>query len=255
MSPFFENKTYLVTGGNSGIGKAIVLDLLDAGANVIAIARDEEKFQQIRTSISHESNSRLKTISKDLTEEIDLLPKFLEEIVTSNDKLSGIVLSAGVNKILPLQSLNQSKINQIFDVNFTSNLMLIKGFAKKSVRSGDGDSIVVISSVMSFKTEMALTIYSASKAAIDAAIRNLALELAKDNIRINSIQPGHVKTELLTNNKNLSAEYIANLDAKYPLGLPEPQDIADTTRYLLSNKSNKITGSTIIVDSGVSGKF
>lgn len=254
MSSFFSNRTYLVTGGNSGIGKAIVLDLLQSGAKVIAIARDEAKFEQFRKGISQEESERLTTISKNLAEEIDTLPKFLEEIATVHGKLNGIVLAAGVNKILPLQSLNQSKINQIFDVNFTANLMLIKGFAKKSVRSGEGDSIVVISSIMSFKAEMAATIYAASKAALDAAVRNLALELAKDGIRINSVQPGHVRTELLTENKNLSPDYLANLEAKYPLGLPDPQDIADTVHHLLSNKSQKTTGTMIVVDSGVSGK-
>ena len=98
--------------------------------------------------------------------------------------------------------------------------------------------------------------YSASKGAINSAVKALAVELARDGIRINSILPGHIMTELLSSDKKVfSEEFIDSLKKKYPLGLGKPEDVANLTCFLLSDASRWITGSNIVIDGGASLNF
>lgn len=132
-------------------------------------------------------------------------------------------------------------------------MQIIKGFANKLVNNAKNarSSIVLINSSVAFKANAGISQYSASKAALNAAIKSLALELATKNIRINAIAPGFLKTAMTENFSNIYDEnYLNKLDSIYPFGIGTPKDIVEAICFLLSPLSSYITGQTIIIDGG-----
>ena len=126
-------------------------------------------------------------------------------------------------------------------------------FTKKAVVQPEGGALIGVSSVLSFRGAPALTGYGASKAAVDGLVRSLACELAPRKIRVNSIAPGHVETEMnLKVKETLSEEAYEQIIRSHPLGVGDPLDVANLTAFLLSNEARWITGATIPIDGGFS---
>ena len=149
----------------------------------------------------------------------------------------------------PINLIKPSHSNQILTTNVTSFLEMVRIITKKN-HFNPGLSIVSISSISSTVGGSGVTVYAASKAAIDAAIRCLAKELHKKGIRINSVISGQINTEAYKNLMNSKTEKIDQvLDRQY-LGLGEPEDVANVILFLLSEKSKFITGSSVPVDGG-----
>lgn len=254
MIQFNKDDLFLVTGASSGLGRAISLKIIKLGGRVIGIARNVERLKETKYLCSDPNNFNFESI--DLTANIEEIPKVIKVIAEKYGKFEGMALSAGIQHTLPLQAEKIEKSKKLFDINFFSNLALIKGFCKKSNNTGSGNSIVCISSFTSLVGVAATVSYSASKGALNSAVKTLAVELARNNIRINSISPGHILTEMLTDgNKSLSEKQMEILTQKYPLGLGEPEDVANTVCFLLSDAAKWITGANIVVDGGASINF
>jgi len=254
MIKFQNSDLFLVAGGSSGLGKAICYKINELGGSVVAIARNTEKLLSAKKGSSNPDLFFIE--SKDLTTEIDNLPLWLVSLAEKYGKFRGYVHSAGIQETLPLSSTKVEKAKVLFDINLFSALSLCKGFAKKSVNTGQGSSIVLISSFVSNLGLAATVSYSASKGALNSAMKVMAVELARDGIRVNSILPGHVVTELFSNDAKVSSEnFVNSLKQKYPLGLGKPEDIANLSCFLLSNSSSWITGSEIVIDGGASIMF
>jgi len=253
MIKFEKDSTFIVTGASNGIGKAISELLVSLGANVLGIARNKEKLSELKSQLGHNFNYNL----KDLSKEIDLLPQYLEELAKEYGKFNGIILCAGIQETKTISSIKYDKSLEIFDVNYHSQAALIKGFVKKKVSISDSNrAIVYISSITSNFAMQGIASYSASKAAMDSFVKTSALEFAKKNIRINSINSGHILTDLLTKDSNFfTDEYLNKLNSKYPLGLGSPEDVANLTAFLLSDKSKWMTGNNITLDGGASINF
>ena len=129
--------------------------------------------------------------------------------------------------------------------------MLCKGFSDKRNNIGESSSIVLLSSIASLLGYKGLISYSTSKGAINSLVKSLAVELSQNKVRVNSVSPGHINTELFNQNKELyNKEFLEELETKYPFGLGEPEDIANIVTFLLSDKSRWITGQNIVVDGG-----
>lgn len=253
MFSFSGNDIILVTGASSGIGKEIALELNSIGANIIATGRN---FFELQKSKDTSSNKDLFNIEhRDITEDIDENLNWVNSLVEKYGALKSMVLCAGIDQTLPIQTLNYSKSKSVFDVNFFANEILLKAFSKRKNNQGSGSTVVCISSIMASLTSPALANYSASKAALESLVRTSALEFATNGIRVNAIASGHILTPLLTENKNLPKNYIENLKAKYPLGLGEPKDIANAVAFLISDNAKWITGTTLTIDGGTSIKF
>ena len=254
MVKFDSSDIFLVAGGSSGLGKAICYKINELGGKVVAIARNPEKLE------SAKENSPFPdlffTEQKDLTDGIDNLPMWLVSLTEKYGKFKGLVYSAGIQETLPLSSVKTEKAKALFDINYFSAISLIKGFAKKSVNAGSDSSIVLISSFVSHLGVPATINYSASKGALNSAMKVIAVEMARDNIRANSILPGHVITELFSRDtKVFNENFVNTLKQKYPLGLGQPEDVANLTCFLLSDSSRWITGSEIVIDGGASILF
>lgn len=244
----FNGRNILVTGASDGIGKAICLLLNSLGANVIGIARSKDKLKVLREEMSHKD--KFTYISRDLSVDIDELPSLVSKIVKEYGKLSGLVYAAGKLELLPIKSLDIESIDSLYSVNFKSLLMITKGFVDKR-NSLENSSVVYISSIASIIGEKGMISYSTSKGAINSLVKTLAVEVANRSIRVNSILPGHVETKMAQQSKDVNSQkYLDELNTMYPLGLGEPEDVANLVTFLLSNSSKWITGQNIVIDGG-----
>ena len=246
-NPFsLEGKTILVTGASSGIGKAAAIECSKMGAKVIITARNEERLSQARSSMAGEGHQM---VLCDLNNE-----EAIDKMVANLPEIQGLISNAGFTKILPIQFISTEDINSILRVNTVAPMILLQKLLKKK-KLKKGASVVFTSSMagLGFST-VGNSMYTASKGAISAFIRCIALELAPKNIRVNAVCPAMVDTGILESG-TVTKEQL-ELDMKnYPLGrYGNPNDIAWAMIYLLSDASSWITGDNLVIDGGVSLK-
>ena len=238
-----EGKTILVTGASSGIGRALAIECSKLGASVILTARCEEKLD---TTLSLMSKGNHLVIACDLSdsEKLDILVSQLPDI-------DGFASNAGFVKISPLKFIKEDDFKQILQVNTVSPILLIQKLLKKK-KLKRGSSVVFTSAVDAVgATTPANSMYVASKGALSSFVRNSALELAPQKIRINAVCPGMVNTNILGNSP-VDSENVEEDLKNYPLGrYGEPEDIAWAIIYLLSDASSWVTGTNLIIDGGL----
>jgi len=241
----------LVAGASSGIGRATALMLNREGASVIACARRQEKLEELKDLAQRPDALFIET--KDLASDIFGLPQWVHGLSNKYGRLSGLVFSAGIQKIVPLKALTLQQLRDMFEINFFAAMMLSKGFCDKRVNTGKGSSIVLVSSVAAVRGEAGIAAYSASKGALDSAARSIACEAGRDGIRVNSVLPGFLKTEMTEKWKDVYTDgYIAQIEKDTPLGPGSAEDAADLIAFLLSGASSWITGQNIVIDGGAS---
>ncbi|ACL75571.1 SDR family NAD(P)-dependent oxidoreductase [Ruminiclostridium cellulolyticum] len=242
-----SGKNILVTGASSGIGKGIAIYLSKVGANIIMAARNEEKLKETYNELEPGNHSYYLIDLNNLDE----IEGMIDNICSDGRKLNGIVHSAGISSTIPIQYIKLDNLKSIMSINFYSFIELVKHFSKRKYND-NGGSIVAISSISSKVGARGLAAYCASKGALDSSIRPIALELAAKNIRINSIAPGMIKSQIydglieLVNNNNFETD----LKKRQIMGLGKPEDVASAAAFLLSDASKFITGTSIIVDGG-----
>jgi NAD(P)-dependent dehydrogenase (short-subunit alcohol dehydrogenase family) len=242
-------KRILVTGASSGIGKATALLLSKLGAKVVLSARNMERLQSTLDSLDGDGHG---LYVFDL-EAVDEIPPLVRKIAQEQGRLSGLFHSAGTGGIMTVNLLKGKYVEQVFASSVTATLLLVRGFCQKGVRANGGNSLVFMSSAAALCGVSGMSIYSASKAAINGAIRSLACELAPRGIRVNSLVAGGVRTGMHeTLEKTLSDYEILQYEQKHPLGFGDPDDVAYAAAFLLSDTSKWITGTTLIVDGGYS---
>lgn len=242
-------KKVLVTGASSGIGKAIAVFFSQQGAQVILSGRNKERLDDTLKLLTGEGHI---IFSSDISK-IDDLKELMDFSFNSFGALDSVVHCAGIQKTLPLQAVKEQQFDDIFNINVKSAQFIAKFLRRKGCYNVNGCSLIYISSVAAFCGEPAISTYCASKAALIGLSKSLAVELAKLNIRVNTISPGHVETEMAISFKSqLSEVQVKNIQDKHPLGLGRPEDIAHAAAYLASDLSRWVTGSNLIVDGGYS---
>lgn len=245
-NPFsLQNKTILVTGASSGIGKATAIECSKMGAKLIITGRNLERLNNVYNQL--EGHDHL-IVQGDLSNLDDL-----ELLISSIEKIDGIVHSAGILETTPFSFTNNIKLSETMKINFEVPFILTQRLIKaKKIRNNS--SVVFVSSLSGYSTgAIGLSAYSASKGAICAAVRVIALELAAKKIRVNAVCPGMVKTEMNLRNGKLSKEQLEEDELlNYPLGYGTADDIANTNIFLLSEASKWITGTNLVIDGGAS---
>lgn len=241
------DKRILVTGASSGIGKETALLISRFGAKVIMVARREEKLEQNLSKLDGEGHSYYSYDLKD----IDSIEALIKEIISENGKIDGFVHSAGIGSTRPLKMLKPRFIREVMEINFYSFVEIVRCISKKS-NYNKGMSIIGISSVASLQGNQSKTAYCASKAAMDAAVRCMAKELAPKGIRVNTVMPALINTDIYKNflEKGAEAEDARNVIARQYLGIGDPVDVANTVIFLLDKSSKFITGTSIAIDGG-----
>ena len=244
MIEFTKEDIFLVTGASSGIGKGVAQKLNELGASVIAVARSVEKLEETKQSSKYPENIYLEP--KDLTDNIEDLPNFVKLLKEKYGKLRGLVCCAGVDKPISLRMLNYTESKKIFDVNYFAPLMLSKGFADKRNNIGNGATITMIASIAGVHPDKGQLIYSATKAALLASSKIISKELSQSNIRVNCISPAEVETPMYIEKNKMIGSDVNN----YPLGIGQPEDIANMVCYLVSKEARWITGQNYVMDGG-----
>ena len=230
----FQNKKFVVTGASSGIGYETTLSLARGGAKVLAIARREKELMELKSNMP--SNIFISALDVcDETQLEDSIAKFFEV----HGVIDGSVHSAGISMFTPLKAFNQAAARNMMDVCFWAGVSLLQIVTKKKY-SSPNSSHVQIASVSAHRGQKGLGIYCAVKAAVSASVKAFAKELAIKGMRVNSISPGLIET-------NLSKDLEEILP---PLGKGTTMDAADLILFLLSEKSRWITGTDIVIDGG-----
>jgi len=240
-NPFtLEGKTILVTGASSGIGRAIAIECSRMGANIFITGRDRIRLEETLSDLGGTKN---KSIVCDLTSNKDLA-----DLVSNLSFLDGVVHSAGIIKRVPLKLITEENFESLLKINLVAPALLTKKLYKaKLVRSGA--SIVFISSVGSNIASLGNIMYMSSKGGLNSFMKGSALELATQGIRVNSIEPGMVRTSLT---RLIPHEEIEKDIERYPLGrYGTPEEVALAAIYLLSDASRWMTGSILKIDGGL----
>lgn len=242
-NPFsLENKTILITGASSGIGKTIAIECSKMGAKVILTGRNENRLKETHSLLL---GSHPTYIAADLS-----LQEDIGRLTSDLPILDGLVNCAGLTKVLPFDFAKRNNFEQVMNVNFFAPTELTR-LLLKSKKFCKGASIVFISSISGvYISAVASSIYSASKGALNGLVKGIALDLASKSIRVNSVNPGMIETNIFAET-SITQEQLTDDMKRYPLGrYGTTQEVAFAVIYLLSDASSWTTGSNIVLDGG-----
>lgn len=240
MEITFENKRILITGAASGIGKGIATRLVKFGGTVIALDRSQDNL-----AILKQENPSIDTIVADITRWDET-----QDLIKERLPIDLLVNCAGLVEVLPITDTKENIYQELFDVNVKGLISVTQAVVGDLLKRTSPGSIVNISSQASQAGLLNHSIYCASKGAVDAFTRALALELGPKNIRVNCINPTVVMTELGRKAWADPTMRYAML-AKIPLQrFAEVNDVVDAVIFLLSDKASMITGHCLSVDGG-----
>ncbi|MBN2018182.1 MAG: SDR family oxidoreductase [Candidatus Cloacimonetes bacterium] len=250
-NPFsLEGKVIFITGASSGIGRQCAISCSTMGANVILVARNEDRLLSTYNKLNSKNNLYY---IQDITE-YSRIKIIIDDSISKVGKIDGFIHSAGIEKTLPLKLMTPNIYKDIFNINIISGFEIARILANKKYRN-NGASFVFIASIMSVLGQTGKVGYCSSKGALVSGIKAMALELAKKKIRVNSISPAIVETnmtkKLFENIPPESGKEILNM---HPLGIGNSEDIALACVYLLSDASRWVTGSNLIIDGGYSAQ-
>ena len=233
-------KHILVVGASSGMGRVFARMISAEGAALSILARNEERLDATLAELSGEGHTK---IVCDITDEDQV-----NDAISHLAPLDGVVFCAGISEYVPVKFVSTEKIERIFRTNYFGHISLLRMLIKKKLLNKRA-SLVFISSLSSIVGVPGTLMYASSKAAINSAVKVLASELAPQQIRVNAICPGIVKTEMLAST-NLTEEQFAEQEKNYPLGLGTPEDVGYAVLYHLSDGSRWLTGNIMIMDGG-----
>lgn len=238
-----KDKTCLVTGGTRGIGKAIALKFLEAGAKVIVTGTRDRKDLSL---IELERHGSLEYFQLRAQEE-ESVEAFIEA-VTSRVDVDILVNNAGINIVNEIKDVKIDEFRQIQKINVETPYRIAKALGDKMRTKGWG-RIVNIASIWSVVTRPGRSAYSTSKNAMIGYTETMAVEWSKDNVLVNAVSPGFTKTELTMSTNTL--DEIDKISALIPQKrMAEPMEMANVVLFLSSNINTYITGQNIVVDGG-----
>jgi len=242
-NPFsLKTKKILITGASSGIGQATAIECSKMGATVIITGRNKKRLNETFNKLEGDGHAQIvfdfENISG-INDFINLIPC-----------INGVVHCAGINDLTPFPFVNEKKLNKIFSTNFFTPVLITKEILKEK-KLLKGGSVVFISSVSGpICSCSAGGLYSSTKGAIHGMAKGMALDLAVKKIRVNTVQPGNINTNIFKDGQ-LSKEQLQEDIKKYPLKRHgEPEEVAYAIIYLLSDASCWVTGSNLLIDGG-----
>jgi NAD(P)-dependent dehydrogenase (short-subunit alcohol dehydrogenase family) len=247
MNPLeMTGQTVVVTGASSGLGREASVLLSQLGARVVLVGRNQER---LNATLDLMTGSGHRVECFDLCQ-LGGVGGWLKDISASVGPFSGLVHCAGVQMIRLLRALTPEDVDSVMRINFAAALALSAGFRQRGVCAPQG-SLVFVASVMGLVGSPARSVYSASKGALIAMTKSLALELAHEGIRVNCVAPGFVRSSMFEElTGTVPPDQIAAIEAAHPLGLGQPRDVAHAIAFLLAQTSRWITGTTLVVDGG-----
>ncbi|MBX3389170.1 MAG: glucose 1-dehydrogenase [Phycisphaeraceae bacterium] len=248
MSERLKGQVAIVTGASKGIGAAIAKRLAAEGASVVV---NYSSSKEGADKVVHEITSkggRAVAVGANVAKQSEISKLFAEAKKTYG-RLDILVNNAGIYDFQPLESVTEEHFHKQFDLNVLGLLLASQAAAKQF--GSEGGSIINISSVVSTLAPPNGSVYSATKAAVDAITKSLAKELGPKRIRVNSINPGMVATEGWRSAGISGSDMHKQVLATTPLGrIGEPDDIAGAAAFLASRDASWLTGETILIAGG-----
>jgi NAD(P)-dependent dehydrogenase (short-subunit alcohol dehydrogenase family) len=237
-----HEKTILVTGASSGIGRQVAISCSQMGARVVINGRNEERLQE---TFSQLEGSHHQIIVADLCSE-----ESREGLVKNVPQLDGLVHCAGGVKPFPIKFLNQAHIDDMLVVNFNAPVLLTASLLRLK-KLNKASSLVYLSSISGEHPPKGGSMYGAAKGGLETFVIVLAREIYPQGMRANCISPGMVKTPLYDSAEAaISKQEMDKHMEGYPLGVGFPEDVAHAAIYLLSPASRWVTGINLTLDGG-----
>ncbi|MBX9688021.1 MAG: glucose 1-dehydrogenase [Candidatus Obscuribacterales bacterium] len=244
-----ENKVAVVTGASKGIGAGIAAHLAAEGAAVVVnYASSKAGADKVVDEIKKKGGKAI-AIQGDMSKPEDIARLFAES-KKAFGRLDILVNNAGVYEFVPLEEVNEEHFHKLFNLNVLGLLLSTREALKYF--DANGGSVVNISSVASTYAPATASVYSATKAAVDAITKSLSKELGPRKIRVNSINPGMVMTEGLQSAGFTESEFRQSIESQTPLGrIGTTDDIAPAVVFLSSSDSSWVTGENIVIAGGL----
>jgi sorbose reductase len=243
-----RGKTALVTGGSSGIGKRVALAYLQAGADVAIAARNPEALQQVADEIAAGGPGRVVPIHCDVTRQ-EQVTSMMDQMIEELGGIDVAVCNAGIVSVQGMLDMSLDEFQRIQNTNVTGVFLTAQAAARAMVGQGRGGVIINTASMSGHIINVPQEVghYCTSKAAVVHLTKAMAVEFAPHQIRVNSVSPGYILTELV----EPLAEYHRLWEPKIPLGrIGRPEELTGLYLYLASEASSYMTGSDIVIDGG-----
>ncbi|MEM7217950.1 MAG: SDR family oxidoreductase [Pseudomonadota bacterium] len=243
MNLAMQNQHALITGGGSGIGYACAAAMLADGAAVTLVGRDRERLEAAVESLGAGAN----LVAADVADE----EAIAAAVATANAAapLTIAIANAGTGTAGPLLNTERAEWDRVMGINLNGTFHTFK-HAGRAIAANGGGALCAISSIAGLRTHRLMSTYCASKAAIDMLVRNAADELGASGVRVNSVCPGLVATELsagLQNSEAMTADYLSCMPVAR---IGQPADVAAAVRFLCGPEASWITGAVLPVDGG-----
>ncbi|MGE5597994.1 MAG: SDR family NAD(P)-dependent oxidoreductase [Bacteroidota bacterium] len=241
-----QGKIAVVTGGSKGIGRDVALALAHEGADVIVVSRHLHEAETVAAEIEALGTRALAAAVN--VADHEQVQALMAETVPAFGGIDIYVNNAGITVMKGLLDTSPAEIDAILNTNLKGAMYCLSGAARQMREQGRGGNIVIITSINALWPLSRQAVYSSTKAALEVLVRCLAVDLAPHGIRVNSVAPGAIKTDM---NAHFTPEVIERMNARIPLGrVGEPADIGGVVSFLVSDAARYMTGSTLVVDGG-----
>ncbi|HCE9491356.1 TPA: SDR family oxidoreductase [Pseudomonas aeruginosa] len=246
FNPFsLSGRRILVTGASSGLGLAIAQSCARMGAELIVSGRDPQRLGASLEALQAISDLSHQAIQVDLT----VAEQRAALVAALDGEIHGVVHSAGISRLCPVRMMSEAHLHEVQSINVDSPMLLTQALLKRNLIAAGG-SILFIASIAAHIGVAGVGAYSGTKAALITMSRCLAMEVVKRRIRVNCLSPALVETPLL----EATAQVVGSMDTErnnYPLGFGKPEDIANAAIFMLSDASRWVTGTTLVMDGGL----
>ena len=242
-----RGKRALITGGSSGIGRKVAQAYAQAGADVAIAARNVEALESVAGELAH-SGGKVVPIPCDVTRP-EQVNSMVDEVIAELGGIDIAVCNAGIITVVPMLAMSPEEFQRIQDTNVTGVFLTAQAAARAMVAQGRGGVIINTASMSGSIINVPQQVghYCASKAAVIHMTKAMAVEFAPHNIRVNSVSPGYILTELV----EPLTEYHRQWEPKIPLGrIGRPEELTGLYVYLASDASSYMTGSDVVIDGG-----
>jgi glucose 1-dehydrogenase len=249
-----EGKVAAVTGGDQGIGRAIVERLAREGANVALCYRANKAGADEVVAVVQKAGRKAAAIQADVGKVSDG-QRFIAEAVTQLGRVDILVNNAGLERRADFWEVTEQDYDTVLDVNLKGPFFVTQAFVKHRMQAKAGGKVINVSSVHEELPFPHFTSYCASKGGIKMVTRNLSIELAPLGITINSIAPGAIETPInkdLLNDPAKLKSVLENIPLKR---LGKPEDVASVAAFLASSEADYVTGTTYFVDGGLTWNY
>jgi NAD(P)-dependent dehydrogenase (short-subunit alcohol dehydrogenase family) len=246
----FDDRWIAVSGASSGIGRGIAIHLAAQGARVALIGRDLGRLHETAQLCGAADRTRVCPLD---FADLNAIAPAVRALAEQTGRLYGLCHAAGLAQTLPLAATRPDRVRALMDINFQAGLELARALVERAVLREDGGSVLWISSVYAHVGAPGQIAYCATKGAVAAAVRAMALELAPRRVRVNCVSPGLVKTAMTASaGSRMTAEQWARIEALHPLGAGSVQDVARAASFLLDPLNAWVTGTDLVIDGGYS---